>query len=230
MKNLLKFIFKFILVFSFVIIPIFVSAQGFFGDVCFGRIGLYYFLCRIGGVLNSVLPVLIALGVVYLVFGVVQYFIGDNEEAKTKGKERIIFGIIGLAVIISVWGLVYILTDTLGVGGESAPDLTNLVTTSTASSACSMGTKLQGLLDYVVCIIGKSVVPFIFALAIIMFIWGTIKFLIIDVNEEKKREQGKQFMLWGIIALAVMISIWGLVQILGDTFNIDTTFLPRVQP
>lgn len=82
---------------------------------------IWSLLCRLQEIFNSVLPVLIALGMVYFVWGIVQYFIGDNEEAKTKGKERIIFGIIGLAVIISVWGLVYILAGTFGLGRDIAP-------------------------------------------------------------------------------------------------------------
>jgi mannose/fructose/N-acetylgalactosamine-specific phosphotransferase system component IID len=87
------------------------------------------FLATIQSLLNSVVPVLISLGIVYLVWGIVQYMIGDSEEAKTKGKERVIFGIVGLAIIISVWGLVSIVTRTFGLGG-SAPtreELQNLL-------------------------------------------------------------------------------------------------------
>ncbi len=98
-------------------------------NVCSGRIGFDYMLCKISGVLSSVLPVLIGLGVVYLVWGVVQYFIGDNEEAKTTGKERIIFGVIGLAVILSVWGLVKIVSHTFGLEAvaPTGSDLQNLL-------------------------------------------------------------------------------------------------------
>jgi len=72
-------------------------------------------LCRVGQILNSVVPVLIALGVVYFVWGVVQYMIGGDEEAKAKGRSKIIYGLIGLAVIIALWGLVKILTNTFKV-------------------------------------------------------------------------------------------------------------------
>lgn len=72
-------------------------------------------LCRIGQILNSVVPVLIALGVVYFVWGVVTYVVSSDEETKKAGRDRIIYGIIGLAVIIAVWGLVKILTNTFGV-------------------------------------------------------------------------------------------------------------------
>jgi len=82
------------------------------GDYCAALPGLTFMLCRVSRLLALVIPVLIALGVVYLVWGIVQYFIGDNEEAKTKGKERIIFGIIGLVVIVGLWGLVYLVVGT----------------------------------------------------------------------------------------------------------------------
>ncbi len=81
--------------------------------------GLLGVLCRINGVLGAVLPVLIALGVVYLVWGIVRYMIGDSEEAKKKGKDGIIYGIIGLTVIVSVWGLVYILVNTFNLNDNN---------------------------------------------------------------------------------------------------------------
>lgn len=73
------------------------------------------FICKIGDILNTIVPILIALGVVWFVWGVVQYVISADEEAKTAGRDKIIMGIIGLAVIIGLWGLVRILTTTFGV-------------------------------------------------------------------------------------------------------------------
>ncbi|MBI5139709.1 hypothetical protein HZA26_03830 [Candidatus Nomurabacteria bacterium] len=186
--------------------------------------GVVEILSSISAILSAVLPVLVSFGVVYFIWGVVQYVIADGEEAKKAGKDRIIFGIIGLAIIISVWGLVYLLTTTfgLGQGGQGAPtNLSNLTPTVTTGSTCAMGGKFQDLLNYATCIIGKSVVPLIFALAIVMFIWGSVNFFILNADEEAKRSQGKQFMIWGVIALAVMVSVWGLVRILGNTFNIN---------
>ncbi len=69
-------------------------------------------LCKVSLLLNSVVPVLIALGVVYFVWGVIQYVIASDEEAKKKGRNSIIWGLIGLAVIIALWGLVRILSNT----------------------------------------------------------------------------------------------------------------------
>ncbi|OGI76208.1 hypothetical protein A3C67_03260 [Candidatus Nomurabacteria bacterium RIFCSPHIGHO2_02_FULL_42_19] len=72
-------------------------------------------LCKIGDILNLVTPILIVLGVIYFVWGVITYVIGSDEEAKKAGRDRMIFGIIGLAVIIGLWGLVKMVTNTLGI-------------------------------------------------------------------------------------------------------------------
>jgi len=193
--------------------------------------GLGGMLCRIQGLLNSIVPILVLLGVVYFVWGVVRFVIADGEEAKTKGKDQIIYGLIGLAIIIGMWGFVNIIVNTFGfsAGQLNAPTVQNLGVQST-SSACQMGKNFQGVLGYFTCLINDSVIPFIFAIAIVMFMWGAVKFFIINSDEEAKREQGKQFMIWGIIALAVMISVWGLVAILTTTFGESGNVLPQVRP
>ena len=80
---------------------------------------LFGVLCRVGEFLNSVVPVLIAFGVVMFVWGVISFVVANDEEAKTKGRDRIIFGIIGLAVIIGLWGLVNLLRNTFGLNNTT---------------------------------------------------------------------------------------------------------------
>ncbi|HEY4502967.1 MAG TPA: pilin [Candidatus Paceibacterota bacterium] len=72
-------------------------------------------LCKLNELLGAVLPFMIALGVVFFVWGVITYVVGGDEEAKAKGRSRIIYGIIGLAVIVGLWGLVRIVTNTFGL-------------------------------------------------------------------------------------------------------------------
>jgi hypothetical protein len=225
-KKLLKlgYMFSFLILFPFLAFAA--------NTNCTPLTGISKFICSANEIINSIIPLLIALGVVYFVWGVVMYVIADEEEAKTKGKDRMLYGIIGLTVIISLWGLVNIVVETFGLGGSSAPNanIANLVTQPTGGSGCGTltGANLPGVLNYFTCIIGSSVIPFLFAIAMVTFVWGAIKFFFIEADE--KREEGKQFMLWGIIALAVMISVWGLVGVLADTFGFDHSVLPYVTP
>lgn len=76
-------------------------------------------ICTIGNILDTVIPILIVAGIVFFVLGVVQYVIASDEEAKKKGKNRMIYGIIGLVVIVAMWGLVGIVTKTFGLSGTT---------------------------------------------------------------------------------------------------------------
>lgn len=81
-------------------------------------------ICKIGNILDTLIPILVVLGVVYFIWGVVSYVIGDDEEAKKKGRDRMIYGIIGLVVIVAMWGLVGIVINTFGVGvGGGGPQI-----------------------------------------------------------------------------------------------------------
>ena len=96
-----------------------------FTNSCLFVTGLSGVVCKIGALLSTILPVLIILGVVYFVWGVVMFVISDSEEAKTKGKDSMIMGIIGLAVILGMWGLVFIVIRTFNID-DAAPTRTEL--------------------------------------------------------------------------------------------------------
>lgn len=69
-------------------------------------------------ILATVIPVLITLAVVYFIWGVIQYTLGTDEEAKKKARSKIIQGLVGLFVIVAFWGIVRLITNTFGVGPE----------------------------------------------------------------------------------------------------------------
>jgi fumarate reductase subunit D len=63
---------------------------------------------------NTVITILISLAVIWIIWNVIKYLIigaDDPEKRKTAGG-AIIYGIVGLFVILSIWGLVRILTNT----------------------------------------------------------------------------------------------------------------------
>ncbi|MEJ0002242.1 MAG: pilin [bacterium] len=77
------------------------------------------FVCKLNEILSALLPFLVTLGIIYFVWGVVSYVIADDEEAKKKGRDRMIYGIIGLVVIVGVWGLVSWVTTTFGLNNNT---------------------------------------------------------------------------------------------------------------
>ncbi len=78
----------------------------------------------------------------------------------------------------------------------------------------------KALIDMIISGILRPLVPFLVGLAVVVFIYGVITLMLSEGGE--KKEEGKQFMLWGIIGIFVMVSVWGLVAILSGTFQLDT--------
>lgn len=59
---------------------------------------------------NLTIGIFIALAVLWIIISVVRYLVigGGDPDKRKEGGYRILFGVVGLAVILSIWGLVYI--------------------------------------------------------------------------------------------------------------------------
>ncbi len=66
----------------------------------------------------------------------------------------------------------------------------------------------------------NGIIPIVIGLAVIYFIYGLISYMMADDDDKKKA--ARSVMLYGVIAIAVMVSIWGLVNLLQDIFGIDS--------
>lgn len=64
-------------------------------------------------------------------------------------------------------------------------------------------------------------IPLVFALAMLFFFWGLAQY-ILNSGDAAKQEEGRNKMIWGIVALFVMAAVWGLVRFLGSALDIDT--------
>ena len=69
-------------------------------------------------------------------------------------------------------------------------------------------------------ILGK-LAPMLIAIAVIVLLVAIVNYIRAG-EEEEKREKAKSLMIYGIIGLFVMISFWGIVNILINTFELDT--------
>ena len=77
----------------------------------------------------------------------------------------------------------------------------------------------NGLVDIFINVVGEVAKLFIL-LSILVFFWGIAKFILI-AGGGKEREDAKNIMVWGIIALFVMTSVWGIIKVLQVTFGVS---------
>ncbi len=73
--------------------------------------------------LNKSITFLVLLGTVIFLWGIVKYITAGGDETRVEEARRLItYGIIGLAVIVAVWGFVNVLINLI-FGGETIPSI-----------------------------------------------------------------------------------------------------------
>jgi len=65
-------------------------------------------------ILNPVLGLLFVLALAYFIIGMIKFIAGgDNEDERAKGKSHMIWGILGLFIMVAVYGVITIIQNTL---------------------------------------------------------------------------------------------------------------------
>lgn len=63
-------------------------------------------------IFNPIIGLMFAVAVVVFIYGIVEYMFGsDNEERRTEGAKHMTWGIIGIFVMLSVFGLMNVILD-----------------------------------------------------------------------------------------------------------------------
>ena len=73
------------------------------------------------------------------------------------------------------------------------------------------------LVNTIIFSVVNPLIVLVSALALLYFLVGVSKYILHSGSEEKRAE-GYHMMIYGIVALFVMVSVWGLVGVLANTF------------
>mgnify|MGYP003452656139 CR=1 FL=1 len=65
--------------------------------------------------INIGIGLIMSFATIAFVYNIVMYFVVKNEEKRAEASQYLIYSIIGLAVIVSFWGLVNVVTSTFGL-------------------------------------------------------------------------------------------------------------------
>jgi hypothetical protein len=91
---------------GFMAVPMLALAQG---QTVGGILGI------LQSILDVVIPILITIAVIVFIVGVIQYIMAKEDTDKQKGRDRMIYGIIGLFVILAIFGIIEVIGNTLNV-------------------------------------------------------------------------------------------------------------------
>ena len=83
------------------------------------------------------------------------------------------------------------------------------------------------LLDKISRYILNPLILLVFAIALVVFFWGIVKFISSE-TVDSGRDEGKRKIFWGLFGMFIMISAYGLIHLILNTFGIPNSgnYLP----
>ena len=72
----------------------------------------------------------------------------------------------------------------------------------------------------------NPLIIFLFALALVYFLYGMLEFLANGDNDEKKTT-GKSHMIWGVVGLTIMMGVWFILGVILNTFGLQNQIDPQ---
>jgi hypothetical protein len=99
--------------------PAFAQSSGDVGDALITKIGTY--------IIDPLLLVIFAAGFFMFIWGLFQFMLNTNGgEDNSEGKRHMIYGTIGMFIMVSVYGIISLLASTFGLNLTSTNVNTNV--------------------------------------------------------------------------------------------------------
>ncbi len=88
-----------------------------------------------------------------------------------------------------------------------------------------------GVTDVVTAIqsIVTLLIPLLMGLAVVAFFWGLVKY-IANASDEAAKESGKTLMIWGMVAIFVMVALWGILGWVQTQLGLTGTVTTSTPP
>jgi len=82
-------------------------------------------------------------------------------------------------------------------------------------------------LIYIFINLGLKIIPFLGVVAFLVFILGVGKF--IKASSDEKNKDAKNFLIWGIIGMFILVTIWGILTFIRGEFGLTGTLgIPQI--
>ena len=85
---------------------------------------------------------------------------------------------------------------------------------------------IESVFDAAKDILNRIIVTLI-VLGTVVFLWGIVRYVTAG-GDEKRLEEARKLIIFGIIGLTVMVSMWGIVKLITNTFDIGSDPIPTI--
>lgn len=76
--------------------------------------------------------------------------------------------------------------------------------------------------------INGVLIPLTFAIALLLFLFGVVKYFIWGGSDPTSREEGTKLMLYSVAGFVLMVSIFGIVNLIAGGLGLDTETIDTI--
>lgn len=76
---------------------------------------------------------------------------------------------------------------------------------------------LNSLFNNIIGVLSNVIVPFLWGIAFLMFVWNAIRYFVFAGASEDGREKAKSLMIWGVAAFVFVSIFWGIINMLTSS-------------
>ena len=80
---------------------------------------------------------------------------------------------------------------------------------------------LQGFLTNFALFIDGVLIPFMFGIAFLVFIFNAVRFFVLQSNNKEGREKARSLVMYSVIAFVFLIIFWGVINLLSSSLGLD---------
>jgi fatty acid desaturase len=80
---------------------------------------------------------------------------------------------------------------------------------------------LQNALSGLLIFINSALIPFLFGVAFLFFVFNIVRYLVLDGGNEEARENAKSLAIYGFGAFVFLIIFWGIVNLVVDSLGLN---------
>lgn len=85
------------------------------------------------------------------------------------------------------------------------------------------GELFTGFVEGIIGFIEGALIPLLFAVALLVFLYGVYKYFIASSDDPGKRGEAVQLMLYGLGGFVLMFAVWGIVEFLIGGLGFDSS-------
>ncbi len=170
--------------------------------------------------INFTIAILIGVAIIAFFWGLVKYlFVSQGDSvAQKQATQLMMWGLLALFFMLSVYGIIRMLQVTFGVGGAASVNAPAIKESTLQACSPPFTQNFGCFAQWIARMFGVGTALLVGG-ALAVYFWG-IAYHMFGYSTSGNSTSAKKLrdtILWGLLALFVMFSIWGIIRILGVT-------------